>query len=84
MTELTREDRRMLTDGIAAILGKTGVRGQSVGGYPAPDAAGHPPRWHRFSAPTGRHGVDGARWAANTDRDGAIDAPNGSDTRCAV
>jgi len=39
MTELTREDRRMLTDGIAAILGKTGVRGQSVGGYPAPDAA---------------------------------------------
>jgi alkylation response protein AidB-like acyl-CoA dehydrogenase len=39
MTELTREDRRMLADGISAILGKTGVRGDSVGGYPAQDPA---------------------------------------------
>ena len=25
---------------------------------PAPDAAGHPPRWHRFSAPTSAAGAD--------------------------
>lgn len=39
MMELTGEDRRMLMDGISAVLRKTGVRGNSVGGYLAPDAA---------------------------------------------
>lgn len=36
MSALSPEDRRLLSEGISAILGKQGVRGNSIGGYPAP------------------------------------------------
>lgn len=39
MEKLTQEDRRMLSDGLAAVLGKAGTRGSSVGGYPRSDDA---------------------------------------------